>query len=299
MSEIRLFTLSGNIVEESHAKAYALEREVQTLFESNLESLLGVRFVATEFIAGTGNRIDTLGLDENNFPVVVEYKLDKNRTVINQGVAYLVWIKNNQAEFWKAVLNRLGKEVADAIDFSNVRLICVAADFTRDDLGMYELMPSMIDLVRYRRFGNGHILLERITSNVKRSSPTPSSSPSSPNVNDKSIDQVLADSDLTTQELYGSIRLAILKQGDDITEKSTKLYFAFKRTRNFASVVNGRRGEWLLQLHINPDEVNLLPNYRDVRKIGIWGTGQLQIRIQNVEDLRECEYLILKAYEGG
>lgn len=71
MNELRLFNLNGSAVEEAHAEAYKLEKDVQSLFESNLETLLGVRFVASEFVAGSGNRIDTLGLDENNFPVAL------------------------------------------------------------------------------------------------------------------------------------------------------------------------------------------------------------------------------------
>lgn len=300
MSELRLFNLSGSAVEEAHAEAYKLEKDVQSLFESNLETLLGVRFVASEFVAGSGNRIDTLGLDENNFPVVIEYKLDKNRTVINQGVAYLVWIKNNQAEFWKAALNKLGKEVADAIDFSSVRLICIAADFTRDDLGMYELMPNMIDLVRYRRFGDGHLLLERITSNTKESGPTLtapiSGQKSGP---DKSMAQWLADQTAETKALFESIRTAVLEQGEDIAEKETKLSISFRRTRNFASLTYASKGEFRLYLHLNPSEVEMREGLRDVSKIGHWGTGDLEVRIRAQKDVEDVWALIARAYEGG
>lgn len=109
---------------------------------------------------------------------------------------------------------------------------------------------------------------------------------------------MLADADPPTQALYESIRQAILSQGEDVSEKATKLYFAFKRTRNFASVVNGRKGEWLLQLHLNPDEVEMRENMRDVRGIGIWGTGQLQIRVGNEAQVVEALPLIQRAYEG-
>ncbi|WKZ81296.1 MAG: DUF5655 domain-containing protein [Fimbriimonadaceae bacterium] len=300
MNELRLFNLNGSAVEEAHAEAYKLEKDVQSLFESNLETLLGVRFVASEFVAGSGNRIDTLGLDENNFPVVIEYKLDKNRTVINQGVAYLVWIKNNQAEFWKAALNKLGKEVADAIDFSSVRLICIASDFTRDDLGMYELMPNMIDLVRYRRFGDGHLLLERITSNTKESGPTQTSQATTQKSGtDKSIAQWLTDQSAETKALFEAIRAAVLGQGEDIAEKETKLSISFRRTRNFASLTYASRGEFCLYLHLNPGDVELREGLRDVSKIGHWGTGDLEVRIKAQKDVEDVKPLIARAYEGG
>lgn len=301
MSELRLFNFNGNCVEEAHAKAYTLEKDVQSLFESNLETLLGVRFVASEFVAGAGNRIDTLGLDENNFPVVIEYKLDKNRTVINQGVAYLVWIKNNQAEFWKATLNKLGKEVADSIDFSTVRLICIAADFTRDDLGMYELMPSMIDLVRYRRFGDGHLLLERITSTAKNSGQVPMAPQATTQKTgtDKSMAQWLADQSAETKALFEAIRTAVLAQGDDIAERETKLSISFRRTRNFASLTYASRGEFCLYLHLDPSEVEMREGLRDVSKIGHWGTGDLEVRIRAQKDIDAVTALITRAYEGG
>ena len=69
MSELRLFAIENGQVQENHPSFYKLEREVQDLFEANLETLLGVRFVASEFSTGQGGRIDTLGIDENGFPV--------------------------------------------------------------------------------------------------------------------------------------------------------------------------------------------------------------------------------------
>ncbi len=299
MSELRLFTLNGASVEEAHPKAYKLEKDVQSLFEANLEALLGVRLVASEFVAGAGNRIDTLGLDENNFPVVIEYKLDKNRTVINQGVAYLGWIKNHQAEFWKAVFNKLGNEVADSVDFSSVRLVCIAADFTRDDLGMYELMPNMIDLVRYRRFGDGHLLLERITSSAKEAGVTPTTTGTQKAGTDKSMAQWLADQSAETKALFEATCAAVRAQGDDIAEKETKLSIAFRRTRNFASLTYAKRGEFCLYLHLNPSEVAMRDGLRDVSKIGHWGTGDLEVRIRAQKDVEDVSALIAQAYEGG
>jgi hypothetical protein len=45
-----------------------IEKSVQTFFEKNLEALLGVRFLASEFTTSNGGRIDTLGVDENGCP---------------------------------------------------------------------------------------------------------------------------------------------------------------------------------------------------------------------------------------
>lgn len=296
MSELRLFSIEGNNATECNPAFYKLEREVQNLFEANLEALLGVRFVASEFSTNQGGRIDTLGIDENGFPVVIEYKLDKNRTVINQGMSYMAWLRSHKAEFWKVVFERLGKDVADSIDHSSIRLICIATDFTRDDLGAYELMPNNIDLVRYRRFGDAHLLLERITSSEVSDGPTPSNSPRS-TTTDKPIAQVLEEASSEMKEVYEAIRHAVLEQGEDIIEKPTKLYMAYKRTRNFATIV-ANKGSMTLYLHLNPDAVDLQPNMRDVRQIGHWGTGDLEIVFRKVEEVETAKSLIAQAYEG-
>lgn len=299
MNELRLFFLDGRIARESHVEPYGLERDVQALFEENLETLLGVRFVASEFAAGPGNRIDTLGIDENGFPVVIEYKLDRNRTVINQGVAYLVWLRNHQEAYWKVVFSKLGQSVADSIDFSSVRLICVASDFTRDDLGMYELMPSTIDLVRYRKYGDHQLLLERITGSGTSGQAPISTTIAPKSSGDKAFSQWILEADTKTKALCESLRQAIKSQGDDVIEKETKLYMAFKRTRNFATLCYASKAEMNLYLHLDPDEVELRDGLRDVRAIGHWGTGSLEIRIRSEADVEGAVPLISKAYEIG
>ena len=63
--------------------------------------LLGVRFLATEYATGKthGGRIDSLGIDEDNSPVIVEYKRSTGENVINQGLFYLNWLMDHKAEF--------------------------------------------------------------------------------------------------------------------------------------------------------------------------------------------------------
>lgn len=297
MSELRLFSVENGKAQECHAAFFKLEREIQNLFEANLEALLGVRFVASEFSTGQGGRIDTLGIDENGFPVIIEYKLDKHRTVINQGMSYMAWLRSHKAEFWKVVFEKLGKEVADSIDHSSTRLICIATDFTRDDLGAYELMPNNIDLVRYRRFGENQLLLERITSSEATATPVPLSVGASKSAPDKPITQVLEESSPSTKALFDALKQAILNQGEDVSEKSTKLYFAYKRTRNFASIV-AKKDELLLFLHVNPDSIEQKSGMRDVRTIGHWGTGDLEIKIRKVEEIGQVTPLVMQAYEG-
>ena len=76
MSDIKLFRLDSDCVREIEGQSVGLEKSLQTLIENNLEAFLGVRFLASEYTTGKthGGRIDTLGIDENGCPVIIEYK---------------------------------------------------------------------------------------------------------------------------------------------------------------------------------------------------------------------------------
>ena len=69
----------------------------------NLNKLLGLEFVKSEFtISGSVQRlrIDTLAFDRKNKAfVIIEYKQDKNFSVVDQGYAYLSAMLNNKADF--------------------------------------------------------------------------------------------------------------------------------------------------------------------------------------------------------
>ena len=87
MSDVKLFKFASDKIEEVGGEALQVERSLQLLFEANLEALLGIRFLAREHSTGPvhGGRIDTLGLDEDDCPVIIEFKRAVNENVINQG----------------------------------------------------------------------------------------------------------------------------------------------------------------------------------------------------------------------
>jgi RecB family endonuclease NucS len=90
--------------------AFKDEKDLQRFIEANLEVLLGIRFVASEFSTGEkhGGRIDTLGLDEAGSPVILEYKWDKSDSIINQGLFYLDWLIDHKGDFVVAAQKAIG-----------------------------------------------------------------------------------------------------------------------------------------------------------------------------------------------
>ncbi|MGW2597155.1 transporter [Streptomyces klenkii] len=194
--------------------------------------MLGVRFLVSEYSTGPvhGGRIDTLGIDENGAPVVIEFKRATDAGVINQGLFYLSWLVDHKAEYGHLVRDRLGAPAAAQILWSAPRLICVAGNFTRYDVHAIREHRRSIDLVRYRFFGEDHFGLETVASvaaqtaalRTRRASETRAPGPR------------VAESAM--EELHAEVDQVLLGLGDDITKVQRKTYRAYQRLRNFACV---------------------------------------------------------------
>lgn len=117
MGDIKLFKIK-NEVEEIEGTSMQLEKNLQNIIEENMEVFLGVKFLATEYSTGKvhNGRIDSLGIDENNCPVIIEYKRSINENVINQGLYYLDWLLDHKAEFKLLVMNKLEAEIYENIE---------------------------------------------------------------------------------------------------------------------------------------------------------------------------------------
>jgi hypothetical protein len=160
---------------ELRGSTVALEVELQRRIEAGMESMLGIRFLASEYPTGPWHRgrIDTLGLDENNAPVVVEYKKGCDSGILSQAVSYLSWLDSAHHEFEALVKARLGAEAAEAIDWQSPRMVCIAASFSRHDRVAVHRLNERIDLVRYRTFDSGllSLLLTESTTGSPRPAP--------------------------------------------------------------------------------------------------------------------------------
>ena len=308
MSDIQLFRLSEGQVTELPGRAVAVERQLQALIESQMPAFLGVRFLASEHATGKTHkgRIDSLGLDENGCPVIVEYKRHSNENVINQGLFYLDWLLDHQAEFRWLVMERLGKDVADAIDWTGTRLLCIAADFTRYDQHAVQQIPRNIELIRYKLFGDDLLLLELVnavsvsdaTAGKTQASGATTGTPKTGG-KDKTAAEQLAQAQPGIRQLYESLASYLNALGDDVQEKHLKLYTAFRRLKNFACVIP-YRDKLLVMLKLDPDTVTLEEGFsRDTRNIGTWGTGDLELTLRTQADMDKAKPLLDRSYQEG
>jgi len=89
--------------------------------------------------------------------------------------------------------------------------------------------------------------------------------------------------------------------GDDVQLKTLKYYHAFKRLKNFACMeIRTSQQSVLVYVKVDPSAIKLEEGFtRDVTSIGHYGTGDLEITIQNQDDLQKALPLLQASYEAS
>jgi predicted transport protein len=295
VSGLRLFHTTTIGVTEVSPRLAEVEADVQSLVEAHMEPLLGVRFLASEYGTGPvhGGRIDSIGLDENGSPVIVEYKRGVNSGVINQGLFYLSWLMDHRAEFEHLVRHRLGGTAAAQVLWSGPRLICVAGDFTRYDVHAVLEHRRSIDLVRYRLFGNDLLGLETVASVSGRSTVTR-------RVRRQGTGPGGGGHGMALVELAQAVDESLLGLGDGVNYVQRKMYRAYQRLRNFACVCPPQRTKLLVYLKVDPKQVDLVPGFtRDVTGLGHHGTGDLEVQLRTLRDVERAQDLFRMSYAAA
>ena len=305
MSDIKLFQIDGGGVTPLKAETVALEKSLQNLIEKHLEALLGVRFLGSEYSTGKkhGGRIDTLGIDENGCPVIIEYKRHLNENVINQGLYYLDWLLDHQAEFKLLVMEKLSPEDAKSIDWSSPRLLCIAGSFTKYDGHAVDQINRNIELIRYARYGDGLLLLDLVNRTVAVTDgggdegttqlPTKTSNPP--------VGDLLGNLSPKLDDLWSALKEFLLGLGnaEEVTIKETKLYVAFRRLKNFVCVRPTMKF-LTVWTKVDPDSLELQEGFtRDVRSVGHYGTGDLEVTLHTLADLEKAKPLLVRAFEDN
>jgi predicted transport protein len=134
------------------------EFALRDFFADNLGDLLGIKFIAKEYPILEG-RIDTLGLDENNSPVIIEYKWKENEEILAQGLFYYNWLIKNKKHFELLVSNNLGKNIT--VKWEQPRVILIARGFGRYTIGAVQ-QQKHIELITYNYYHPDILQLENV-----------------------------------------------------------------------------------------------------------------------------------------
>lgn len=299
---LELFRVDDGKLSSIKATRVGKEKTLQNLLEANLHEAFRIRFLDTEYGTGQthGGRIDTLGIDENDTPVIIEYKRSADANVVMQALYYLDWLVDHRAEFEKLVSDKLGLEAAGKVDWSAPRVICIAESYTKFDRHAVSQMGREIELVEYTLYPDGYLTLDLIAGGDEKSQGTATSKPKSPGA--AAQKKEYSAEDLLSQ--FGDRRTwaedileYAAEMGPDVSVRPLKVYIAIRTSKNFATI-SGTRDSLTMAFHLEPT-AELLAKYastRDVSSIGHWGTGDLQLSIRSDSDVVSAKELLDLAY---
>ena len=290
-------------------KDFASEKELQTYFENNLENIIGLKFIETEFSVGNF-RIDTLAFDEETKSFkIIEYKNVKNHSLVDQGYTYLKLMLERKADFvLKYNLKTNNNLSLNEIDWSQSRIIFVSPIFTQYQLNATDFKNIPVDLYKVTRYENGIVDIEHVqkTSNVKIEEVQNNIIESTVNDVSKEIkvytedDHYIRGND-NLKLVYETLKEKVL-QLDDIDVDVKKIYIAFKGNKNIIDVEFFRN---FLQITLNmkkgtlndPNRIMSCYVLDDGKRIGHHGNGDYYISIKHVDEIDQLIPFIKQSIE--
>ena len=301
---MQLYHQQKNTLSSLKEKPFKLEKDIQKLFEFNIEQITGFKFVKTEFSL-KNVRFDTLAFDEESKSfVIIEYKRDRNYSVVDQGVSYLNLMLEYKADFIVEYNESCNKKLKrDDVDWSQSKVIFVAPSFTSFQKQSSNFKDLPIELWEIKQFENDIIVINPI----KKSQSAPSIKQVQSHKQDSEISKVVDEIKVYTEdghlegkpeeikELYEAFKTGILNLSTDIEIEPKKMYIAFKQGRNVADI-RIQHKNLIIWLNMKKGELD------DSRKLtvdasskGHYGNGDYELHISNTDNLEYIMSLVKQA----
>ena len=291
-----LYTNQTGKLKEVKEKPFKLEKDIQKVFEENLSALLGLELVKSEFTI-KNKRIDTLAYDPQACAfIIIEYKRDKNISVVDQGFTYLSLMLENKADFIIEYNESLKRNLKrEDVDWSQTRVTFVSPSFTENQIQATNFKDIAIELYEVKQYENDIIFI----NSIKKSNAAESIKPLTQNkealkkvteeIKVYTEDDHLKNGSEMTIELYERFKNAIINISDGIEVNPQKWYISFKKGGNIAYLELLKRAiKITLNLKLGQlDDPKKIA--KDVSHIGHRGYGDYQIQ---VEDDKDLEYIM-------
>ncbi|MGL5932382.1 MAG: DUF5655 domain-containing protein [Cetobacterium sp.] len=287
----------NNKIQKLELDEFKLEKELQLFIENNLEELLNLEIVKSEFSI-ENYRVDTLAFDkENKSFVIIEYKRANSYSVIDQGYSYLATVLNNKAELILEYNERKGKFLKrDEIDWSQTKVIFISQNFTKYQKDSLNFKDLPIELYEVKKYDGDIILFTSINKKENSESINIISKKDidiakvSKEIKTYTLEEHFKNSDENTVEIFNIYKEKIEEMLPEIEVEPKKVYIAFKLNRK--NLVDFKLKKDMLIIWINAKEGVLDDSKKmakNVAKVGHWGNGDYELTIKNLEGL---EYIL-------
>jgi predicted transport protein len=298
-----LYTQHNNTLQEVKEKPFRLEKDIQKLFETNLRSIMGIDVIKSEFII-KNKRIDTLAFDaQSKAFIIIEYKRDKNFSVIDQGFAYLSLMLENKSDFILEYNETQAETLKrDGVDWSQSRVVFVSPHFTDNQIQASNFKDLPIELWEVKQYENGVIAIHPIKKSASAESIKPITK--SNKTQEDVIEQIkvyteqdhFANGSDWTIELYERFKTAILNLSNDIEVNPKKRRISFTKDNKIFSDIGILGKSIKIWINLKQGQLDDPKGIaKDMTSIGHWGNGDYQIQVDNDADM---EYIMSLVKQG-
>ncbi len=302
---MNLYSITNNKVKSVSTKPFKLEKEIQSLVENNLEELFNLQLVKSE-LSVKNFRVDTLGYDKDNKSfVIIEYKRDKNFSVIDQGYTYMSLMLNNKSDFILEYNESCGGTLKrDDIDWTQSKVIFISPQYTDYQKHSINFKDVPFELWEIKKYENNVIgLIQHKTTSEESISSISDDKSNVVNIVSREVkvyneDDHIKNKNLSDniKELYYSLRERITNIGD--VQVIPRLnYIGFKRKTNFVDIGFQKNNLWLW-INLKKGEIDDPKGIsRDVSEIGCYGNGDYEVKVYPETDLDYVMFLINQSYK--
>ncbi len=250
-----IFKIQNNKVIQLKTFNFRNEEDLRNLLDPNLEEIFGIRFIAPEVSTDSG-RMDTLGLDENNSPVIIEYKWGEQDEAIIEALSYLNWLVKNKWEAEKIIKGKLGEKTK--IEWGQPKVIVITQSFSKRVRDAVEHLGENIELWTYKKYGDDILVIELAglsTPAIKTKRRV-----TQIKYEEFKIEDHLKRGGKETVGIFKELEKKILQLGEAIEEKPKKFYIGYWHNRIFCKI---RFRKSKLRISIYTKDIQL----KDPRKI--------------------------------
>lgn len=284
---MNIFKNESGSLSEIIEKPFKLEKEIQKLFEANLKLLMSLDVIKSEFSI-KNKRIDTLAFDpQTNAFIIIEYKRDKNISVVDQGFSYLSLMLENKADFLVEYNETMGKGIKRSeIDWSQSRVVFVSTHFTENQILATNFKDIAIELWEIKRYDNELIVIQPIKKSTSAESIKPIAEQSdvirhvSEEIKVYTIEDHYQKGSDFTIELYEKLLASIFNMVDNVNVVPYKYWINLDVGKLTILSIEIQRKKLNLFINMKAGKLDDPKNIsRDVSKIGHYGKGDYQIQI--------------------
>lgn len=251
-----LFEIKKGKATKVNQKDFKDELELHKLIDKNLEEIFKIRYIKDEHITDKHGRIETLGIDESNRPVVIEYKKTKEKGQLVQANRYITWVKQNPDSF-ELLARKNIKDLNGEIDFANPRIICFAKEYSIDDKCLALSLDA--ELYKYRYYDNDTLVVireeepEQLIKTKGSKNYTIQKIKKEPRPR-KTIDELLKGATKELKETFEKFNQKVLNISSEIDQYTTSSEVIYKTSVNFVGIAIQKKNNRLRVLLRTIDE---------------------------------------------